>query len=514
MASSSCVEIKNHKNCGKMKTFRFIVASLMMISLFHSCSKYEYIKDGWYGQPEFVMGEPVNEESGDKFEEFSDNPFMDASKNPVSTFSVDADGAAYGVMRRYVSEGILPNKNSVRIEEYLNYFNFDYPDPQDDNNVAINATAGPCAWNNDHMLLRLGIKGRSIQTADLPPANFVFLIDVSGSMNSQDKLYLLKTGLKNLVEHLRPTDRISIVTYSGTVKKLLESTLVSDSKLINKAISSLVASGSTAGGAALEMAYKEALANFIEGGNNRVIMGTDGDFNVGVTDTDALVEMVEDYAAKGIYMTVCGFGYGNLNDSMMEKISNSGNGTYEYIDSEDELTKVFVNERSEFFSVANDSKVQVTFDPAAVAKYRLIGYENRVLSQDDFENDQKDAGEIGAGQTITALYEIIPAEGYAPEAAMATFDFRYKKSLGAESIPLSLEVKTPAEGYEPDSEFLFASGIAAYGMILRESPYKGEATFDMASELVRSGLEFDPYGYRAQLVDLIGKAKLLAERDK
>jgi Ca-activated chloride channel family protein len=346
----------------------------------------------------------------------------------------------------------------------------------------------------------------------MPEANFVFLIDVSGSMHSNDKLPLLKSGLKTLVDQLKPTDRISIVTYSGKVKRILESTLVSDASKIKSAISSLTASGSTAGGAAMKMAYEEALANYIDGGNNRVIMGTDGDFNVGVTSTDELVEMVQDYAEKGIYLTICGFGRGNLNDSMMESISNHGNGTYEYVATEDDMTKVFVNERSEFLAVANDTKIQITFDKDKIESYRLIGYENRVLNNEDFENDAKDAGEIGAGQTITALYEVVPLEkGSADEGVLAVFDVRYKKALGEESVALSLDV-VPTDASALSSEFSFAAGVAAYGMLLRESPYKGEATYVMARELAEEGLEFDQYGYRADFVDVIKAAETIASK--
>ncbi len=464
--------------------------------------------DGGYmspSAPEDSMS--PSEPSGDKYNDYADNAFIKTSVQNVSTFSVDADGASYSNTRRYIKEGGLPYGGAVRIEEFLNYFTFDYPDPTDDNTVAINAEVGPCPWAPEHRLMRLGIKGCSIEESKLPAANYVFLIDVSGSMNSNDKIGLLKSGLITLVDYLRPTDRISIITYSGKVNKLLESTLVEDAETIKKAISKLVASGSTAGGAALEMAYKEALENFIEGGNNRVIMGTDGDFNVGVTSTDALVEMVQDYASKGIYMTVCGFGRGNLNDSMMESISNHGNGTYEYIGSEEDMTKVFINERSEFVSVANDAKIQITFDAAKVDSYRLIGYENRVLNNEDFENDEKDAGEIGAGQTITALYELIPAEN-AEDGKIATFDFRYKKALGEASYPLTLDVTSSADA-EASPELSFASGVAAYGMILRNSPYKGNATLDMAYELGRSGLSFDPFGYRADFLELISATKKL-----
>lgn len=494
--------------------FRTAAAATICI-LLAGCSKDgAYMDGGYYPEsypsagPESDFEMPEEQPGGDKYNDYQDNPFIDAQVQNVSTFSVDADGASYANMKRYISEGTLPYGGSVRIEEFLNYFTFDYADPTDDNTVAINAEIGPCPWTPENRLMRLGIKGRPLAESEIPDANFVFLIDVSGSMNSTDKIELLKSGLKTLVDNLRPTDRISIITYSGKVTKLLESTLASDAETIKNAIGKLTASGSTAGGAALKMAYEEALANYIEGGNNRIIMGTDGDFNVGVSNTDDLVEMVQDYATKGIYLTVCGFGRGNLNDSMMESISNNGNGTYEYIASEDDMTKVFVNERSEFFAVANDAKIQITFDKTNVAKYRLIGYENRVLSQEDFENDEKDAGEIEAGQTITALYEIVPAEG-ATEGSWATFDFRYKKSLSEASIPLTIDV-APAAEFETTTEFSFAAGVAAYGMILRESPYKGAATFDMAHELVQGGTYFDPFGYRTDLLTIIERAKQIA----
>lgn len=492
--------------------FRAALATTISI-LLAGCAADSYdvgmsAPDASYGQ---MIENPENP-GGDKYNDYSDNPFIDTQLQNVSTFSVDADGASYSNMRRFITEGSLPNVSAVRIEEFLNFFTFNYPDPTDDNTVAINAEIGPCPWTPDHRLMRLGIKGRSLSESEIPDANFVFLIDVSGSMNSKDKIELLKEGLKTLVDHLRPTDRISIITYSGKVSKLLESTLASEAATIKKAISKLTASGSTAGGAALKMAYEEALENYIEGGNNRVIMGTDGDFNVGETSTDALVELVQDYASKGIYMTVCGFGRGNLNDHMMESISNNGNGTYEYIATEDDMTKVFVNERSEFFAVANDAKIQITFDPAKVSSYRLIGYENRVLSNDDFENDEKDAGEIGAGQTITALYEVVPTEENISEGAWAKFDFRYKKSLSEASIPLEIDV-IPSLTMDYSHEMAFAAGVAAYGMILRDSPYMGSATFDMARELAEDGLNFDPFGYRADFIDIINAAKQIADKE-
>ena len=456
---------------------------------------------------EASMPEPGDEEAGDRFDEIKDNDFIKTSGQNVSTFSIDADGAAYGYMRKLLSKGMLPVASSVRIEEYLNYFTFNYADPTGDHTVAINSEVGPCPWNEGYFLVRLGLKGKSMDLSQTPPANFVFMVDVSGSMDSADKLGLLKTCLATLVDNLRPDDRVSIITYASKVEKLIESTPASEANKIKEAIAKLNARGSTAGGAAMKMAYEEALANFIEGGNNRVIMGTDGDFNVGVTSTDALLEMVQDYADKGIYLTVCGFGSGNLNDSMMETISNKGNGTYQYIDSELEMVKVFVHENSKFYSVANDTKVQITFDAEKVDSYRLIGYENRVMANEDFENDDKDAGEIGAGQTITALYEIIPAEGFESGQQVAVFDVRYKKALGQESILLTDEVMSVSSD---GTEISFAAGVAAYGMILRNSKYRGSADYDMAASLVEQGLAFDPHGYRAELLELISTAKFLA----
>lgn len=456
--------------------------------------------------------------TGDKFEDFLDNPFIDTEVENVSTFSVDADGAAYAYMRRMVNQGFRPTRAAVRIEEYLNYFTFDYPDPAGGKDVAINAEVGACPWQPEHKLLRLGIKGRDIYQGKHPKSNYVFLLDISGSMATKDKLPLLQEGMKAMIDYMDPDDRISIVTYASGEKKVLESTPVREASKIKKAIGKLVASGSTAGHSGMRMAYEECLANYIEGGNNRVIMGTDGDFNVGETSTDAILELAENYAAKGIYLTVCGFGTGNLNDGMMEKVSNAGNGTYEYIDSEDELTKVFVIERNKFISVANDVKNQVTFDKEMVKSYRLIGYENRVLGKEDFDNDKKDAGEIGASQTITALYEIVPAEGFAKSKVIAKYDLRYKEALGDASIPLTMDIAVS----DPDGSSAnldLAAGIAAYGMMLRQTRYQGSSSFAMAHELVsrsiRNSAGFDPYQLqlRENLLELIDKAERIKYED-
>ena len=489
-----------------MKKIQIILAAAVAVVAV-SCAM-ENFGDGWYSyngreaMADALYGEEVEDPSGNNFDEIKENDFIKAAEEPTSTFSIDADGAAYAYMRRCIKSGRLPEANSVRIEEYLNYFTFDYADPTGEETVAINAEIGDCPWNAEHKLLRLGLKGKSLADNDIPDANYIFLVDVSGSMFGTDRLDLLKSGLCNMVDYMKPTDRVAIITYAGSVQKVLESTLAKDAAVIKNAIKKLDASGSTAGGAAMKMAYDEAVEHYM-------LMCTDGDFNVGVSNTDALVEMVESYLDKGIYLSIMGFGTGNYQDSRMESLSNHGNGTYTYVDSEEEMMKVFVNERSHFYSVANDTKCQITFDPQFVDSYRLIGYENRVMNNEDFEDDKKDAGEIGAGQTITALYEIIPADGYAPEAAAARFDVRYKLALGGESRPLSLNVVAPSEGSTPSANFSFAAGIAAYGLTLRSSQYKGQASFSMAYDLVNSARVRDPFGYRARFAELIKHASEL-----
>ncbi len=484
------------------------VASTVLLMPSCMSMKMDFAFSGDYMKPMNVAENQISQEeiSGDKFDEIIENKFISTAEEPVSTFSVDADGASYAIMRRYLTRGQLPNRNSVRIEEFLNYFTFNYPEPEGSDAVSFNYELAQCPWNSENMLLRLGMKGKSMKESELPTSNYVFLIDVSGSMDSDDKLPLLKNCLISLVDNLQQDDRVSIITYSGSANKILESTPVSNSRTIKKAIDKLNANGSTAGGAAIKMAYDEARQNFIDGGNNRIIMGTDGDFNVGISSTDSLVKLVEKEAAAGIYLTVCGFGSGNLNDGMMESISNHGNGTYEFIDCEKQMVKVFVNEVSKLYSVANDVKVQIRFNPAHVESYRLIGYENRVMANEDFNDDTKDAAEIGAGQTVTALYEIVPTEG--ADGSFATFDLRYKKNLGGSSVMLSQEIENVST--TPSEEFRFASGIAAFGMVLRKSEYRGSATFKMAREYTSGAQGQDPFGYRAEAVQLIDKAAELS----
>lgn len=486
-----------------MKTRRFfrIAAVLSAAALLAGC---DMEKDGYLFFSGEAFGMGMTGTAGDRFDKTQENPFIKTADEPLSTFSVDADGASYAIMRKALRNERPVPPESVRTEEYLNYFTFDYPGPKEGAALALNAEIGGCPWQEGHRLLRLGLQGEVPKT--LPASNYVFLIDVSGSMAFPDKLELLKSGLILLTAHLQPEDRVSILTYSGEVKKLLESTPAGQSDKIRKAVGKLEAGGCTAGGKAMEMAYKEALANYIEGGNNRVIMGTDGDFNVGVTNIEALVEMAGSYAKQGIFLTVCGFGSGNLNDALMEQISNRCNGTYDYIDSEREMVRVFAEEAAKFHSVACDCKIQLAFNPETVESYRLIGYENRMLENEDFTDDRKDAAEIGAGQTITALYEIVPAAGYAEGGRAVTFDVRYKKTTASASLPLSMEVTVPKEE-KLSANLSFAAGVAAYSLLLRDSEYKGAATFDMAEALVEGGLSFDPHGYRKELLGLIGMAK-------
>jgi Ca-activated chloride channel family protein len=486
-----------------MKKSTLLIAAIVIA--LSGCQKAAYGSfESSYHKSDGAMMEGAEPPGGDRFSDIVENPFMDAAENPLSTFSVDADGAAYAYMRRCIREkGFRPDANSVRIEEYLNYFTFNYEDPKAGEDVALNAEVGPCPWNEEHYLLRLGIKGKSLEEESIPQANFVFLIDVSGSMSSTDKLPLLKQSLITMLDYMRSDDRIAIVTYASGEKLLLGSTPASEKTKIVNAIKQLYASGSTSGARAMEMAYQEALKNFLPEGNNRIIMGTDGDFNVGPTSTEAIKEMVQNYASQGVYITLCGFGTGNLNDAMMEEVSNAGNGTYQYIDSEDEMTKVFVNERARFITVANDCKTQIAFNPEAVSKYRLIGYENRMMANEDFENDKADAAEIGMGQTITALYEIIPAEN--AQGSLGTFSFRYKKTLADETaIPLSIDL--PAFGGKSSENLLFASSLAAWGLTLRNSQYKGNASIEMAIELAKQSLNYDPFHYRQQYLELLQKA--------
>jgi len=449
---------------------------------------------------------------GDNYKGFEENPFIKTSDNPVSTFSIDADGASYSNIRRYIlSENSIPPKAAVRTEELINYFTLDYPFNISDHPISLNGEVASCPWNNEHKLIRIGIKGKNIPDNQLPPSNFVFLIDVSGSMSSSDKLELLKEGFKLFVDQMSSEDRISIVTYAGSAGVLLESTSGNEKSKIKAAINKLGAGGSTAGAQGIITAYEIAQKNFIINGNNRVILGTDGDFNVGTSNTEELVKLIEEKRELKIFLTVLGVGRGNLNDNMMEQIADNGNGNYEYLDNLEQLKKVFIYEFNKFYPVAKDVKVQVEFNPELVQEYRLIGYENRVLKEEDFENDTKDAGEIGSNQSITALYEILPATTIINrEKSTFTIKFRYKLPDTDTSIPINLDIYDEGNTFETSSNFMkFSASISSFSMILRDSQYKGTSNFENIKKWLKQVNLNDEHGYIDEFETMVEKASKL-----
>ncbi len=437
------------------------------------------------------------------------SPVKVVSAEPVSTFSVDVDTGAYANTRRFLTQGQMPPKNAVRTEEMINYFRYDYDRPSDRSTpFSVNTDMAITPWNKDTRLLRVGLRGYDIDRNERPPANLVFLMDVSGSMNAQDKLPLVKTALAGLAGELLPQDRVSIVVYAGAAGLVLEPT--NDERKIKRALDSLSAGGSTAGGAGIKLAYQIAEDNMIKGGVNRVILATDGDFNVGVSDRSKLIEMIEKKRDTGITLTTLGFGTGNYNEALMEQAANHGNGNYAYIDSALEAKKVLGDEmQSTLFTIAKDVKIQVEFNPAAVSQYRLIGYENRLLREEDFDNDTVDAGEIGAGHQVTAIYEIVPANGkgwIAPrryDAAerrianpntneVAFVKLRYKLPDGDTSrlIERAIPMRALQSAQAPRGDFAFASAVAAFGQRLRGDTLLGPYDFDDIRGLAGSGGDY------------------------
>lgn len=475
--------------------------------LFSSCED-DYSASGSYPNGYYTDGEFGV--IGDQYNEYEENPFVNVADQPVSTFSIDADGASYANVRRFLmQEGQKPPKGAIRTEELINYFSLDYPFTETAHPISLNGEISGCPWNDDNKLIRIGIKGKEL--LEKPASNFVFLIDVSGSMSSSDKLDLLKQGFSLLVDELTAEDRISIVTYAGSAGVVLPSTSGDKKSEIKSAISRLGSGGSTAGAEGIITAYQIASENFIEGGNNRVILGSDGDFNVGPSSQEELVALIEEKRESGIFLTVLGVGRGNLNDAAMEQIANNGNGTYEYIDKVEQLKKVFIYDFQKFFTVAKDVKVQVAFNPELVLAYRLIGYENRVLNQEDFEDDNKDAGEIGANQNITALYEIVPAVTNSPNIRIVptfTIDFRYKLPDADTSIPMEMGILDEEKSFSQSSDFMkFTSSVAAFSMLLSDSQYSGTATFDKVSEWLNATNLNDQYGFKSEFKELVKQGK-------
>ncbi len=485
------------------------------------------------------MGSPVydGEEQVGNTEQYShidENPFLEVARAPLSTFSIDVDTASYSNTRRFLKEGQLPPKDAVRIEELVNYFAYDYPQPVGEAPFSVTAEISEAPWNPQHRLVHIGLQGKRIQTADLPPANLVFLLDVSGSMNDPRKLPLVKSAMKTLAEQLTARDRVAMVVYAGSSGLVLPSTPGDRKGEILSAINNLEAGGSTNGGQGIELAYRVAQENFIRDGVNRVILATDGDFNVGVTSEGDLVRLIEEKRQGGVFLSVLGFGTGNVKDSTMEKLADKGNGNYAYIDSLSEARKVLGEQvGGTLFTIAKDVKIQVEFNPKQAAAYRLIGYENRLLRDRDFNDDTKDAGEIGAGHTVTALYEVVPyGQKYenpgvdplkyqepagpsemANSNELMTVKLRYKEPAQDQSKLLSVSLADSRARLGAASEnFKFASAVAAFGMLLRDSKYKSDASYNEVLKLARSSVGADPQGYRSEFIGLVETARDLSSR--
>ncbi len=470
--------------------------------------------------------------SREGYDYISENEFNPALETPLSTFSIDVDRASYANVRRFLTKGTWPPVDAVRMEEMINYFSYQYDEPKNEHPFAIHTEVSTCPWNKEHRLALIGIQGKRIRTGELPPSNLTFLVDVSGSMMHEDKLPLLKRSLGLLVNELREKDRVALVVYAGNAGLVLPSTSGSQKEKIMEAINNLEAGGSTAGGAGIQLAYRTARENFLAGGNNRVILATDGDFNVGVSSDGELVRLIEEKRKDGIFLTVLGFGTGNYQDAKMEKLADKGNGNYAYIDNIMEARKTLVQEMGgTLLTIAKDVKIQVEFNPALVREYKLIGYENRLLHDRDFNDDSKDAGELGSGHTVTALYEIIPADGQSSGSTvdplkyqlknlsddnnlnreLFTVKFRYKKPDGDESKLLTHIVKNQSRDIRDASENMrFSSAVAAFGMLLRNSKFKGEANFKLVSALAGNAKTYDPQGYRAEFIRLVETAAALS----
>jgi len=472
--------------------------------------------------------EPFNTEG---YSTIHENGYKDVLNHPLSTFSIDVDRASYSNVRRFINMGQLPPVDAVRIEEMVNYFKYEYPEPDNKHPFSVSTELSVCPWNTNHQLLHVGLKGKNMDKSELPASNLVFLLDVSGSMESPNKLPLLKSAYQMLVNELRPIDRVAIVVYAGAAGTVLESTPGNQKEKILAAITNLQAGGSTAGGEGLLLAYKIATDNLIEGGNNRIILATDGDFNIGVSSNAEMERLVEKEREKGIFITVLGFGMGNYKDDKMEIIADKGNGNYSYIDNIQEARKVMVSEfAGTLFTIAKDVKFQLEFNPARVEAYRLIGYENRILNDEDFNDDKKDAGEMGAGHTVTALYEIVPAGSDEnvnsidplkyqqnskkvkpdPKAELLTVKLRYKHPEGKTSILIDETVQGRIMAIdETSANFRFSAAVAEFGLILRDSEFKAEASIEHLIKIAQAAREEDEEGYRAEFIQLVKTAKEL-----
>jgi Ca-activated chloride channel family protein len=484
------------------------------------------------GRPVSLTLMPTNDES---YQPIVENGFNNAKDNPLSTFSVDVDNASYSNMRRFINNGQLPPADAVRIEEMVNYFSYDLSGPKDNEPVAIHTELSSAPWNPAHRLLRIGLKAKTIATDKLPASNLVFLLDVSGSMQDANKLPLVKAAMKMLVDELRPKDKVTIVAYAGEAGLRLAPTSGGDKARIDSVIDQLYAGGSTNGGEGIKLAYKMAVDNFIKNGNNRIIMATDGDFNVGPSSDGDMESLIVKERATNVAISIMGVGMGNVKDSKMETLADKGNGNYFYIDNITEARKALVSEfGGTMFTVAKDVKLQVEFNPAKVQAYRLLGYEDRMLNKEDFNNDRKDAGDMGSGHTVTALYEIVPA-GIKDDYSVSVDPLKYqkidevKKSTSDEMLTIKFRYKQPdsmvsklsqAVVYDnpenlnrTSADFKFAAAVAEFGMLLRDSQFKQKSNYDQAISLARQGKGEDNDGYRSEFIKLAESAKLLAKSE-
>jgi Ca-activated chloride channel family protein len=477
--------------------------------------------------------QPFNTE---EYSRIVDNDFLEVIKKPLSTFAADVDVASYANTRRFINQDQVPYKDAIRTEEFINYFNYDYKEPGQDRPLSINLEYSECPWNQDNHLIHIGLQGKRLKKEEEKASNLTFLIDVSGSMKSAKKLPLLQKAYNLLVDQLTQKDRIAIVVYAGAAGLVLPPTPCSEKEKIKNAIDALEAGGSTAGGEGIRLAYEVANKNFIKGGNNRVILATDGDFNIGISSTSELVRYIEEKRDDGIFLTVLGFGMGNYKDARLEQLADKGNGNHAYIDNILEAKKVLVTDlTATLFTIAKDVKIQVEFNPAKIESYRLIGYENRLLQDKDFEDDTKDAGEIGAGHTVTALYEAVPAGKKSKESD--TYELRYQETKIKDNAEKTDEVLTVSIRYkEPDGDtsklfseslkgkpvplsqssdnFRFSAAVAEFAMLLRDSEFKGSSSIKHVLKQAKTSTGQDPFGYRAEFLTLVEKAGLLMKTGK
>jgi len=478
----------------------------------------------------------------EQYAPITENAFVSVAEQPLSTFSIDVDTASYANVRRFLMQSQLPPPDAVRIEELVNYFRYDYPAPTGAEPFAAHLEVAECPWEAKHQLLRIGLKGKEVPAQERPASNLVFLLDVSGSMQDANKLPLLKQAMKLLADQLTESDRVTIVTYAGEAGLELDTTHGDNKQVLRDAIDSLSADGSTNGSAGIQLAYDKAAESFLRHGANRVILATDGDLNVGITDDDALVQLISEKARSGVFLTVLGFGEGNLQDGKLEKLADHGNGIYAYVDSLREARKVLVEQISgSLVTIAKDVKLQIEFNPAEVAAYRLIGYENRLMAAADFAKDAKDAGDIGAGHTVTALYELVPGKADAqPTAAgsalkyqrpvaaatpppeltaaarsgeLLTLSLRYKQPAGTESTLREFALSSQRQQLSAASaDFRFAAAVASFGMLLRHSEFRGQTSFAAVEEIASSSVGRDPQGHRTEFLDLVRRASTLSSQ--